>query len=259
VAITTVVSLFCKPSENVASSATVSYQTGTTASTGYDKSRLVDRDPSYPAKITPSAGALVIQFDFAAAQTIEVVQVIMANWAGASWFASNAAGWSKTGTFPDEGADGFPAFPYLRSTTNNSSTRWRVGILSCAPSTAIVGEVALWSTARTLPFKFGALEHGLDYPIIEHRTAYGVPRIFEKGVRERPLAGEVNREAQRAVLLGLAQDAQGRVEAWPFILDDTVNDSYWLRFRDTKIVAKLAGGLTPIVVTAEEIGLGQAP
>ena len=110
-----------------------------------------------------------------------------------------------------------------------------------------------------MPIKFGAMEHGFDYPIIEHQTAYGVPRIFKKGVRERPLTAEVNRESQRDVLFGLAQDAEGRAEAWPFVLDDTVNDSMFVRFADTKFTAKRESPLSPMRVVIEEIGLGQAP
>ncbi len=257
--VTTMTSLFCKPSENVADSATVSYTVGTTASTSYDKSKLVDRLAHYPAKITPTGGAFTVQFDFTAAQTIEVVQVIMANLAGASWFASNAAGLSKTGTFPAVTNDNFPAFPYFLATANNSSTRWRVGVNACAPSTAIVGEIALWSTARTMPFQFGSLSHGFAYPIIEHRTAYDVPLIFKKGVRNRPLEAVVNREAQRSVLFGLAQDAEGRAEPWYFILDNTVNDSMMPRFKDPQILAKLESPLSPITVSIEEVGMGQAP
>ena len=68
--------IYGKPTDNVASEATITAQSGT-VDTEYPLANLVDENPAKPAKLTTTTGR--IMFDFGSAQTIQLIALIHTN------------------------------------------------------------------------------------------------------------------------------------------------------------------------------------
>lgn len=248
--------LYCKPSENVAPNATWAVTAGA-ANALYPVDNVKNLDPSNPTKSTGTS--YTIRATFGAAQVIKVAQFVMHNLGGRTITITNNSGLNTTLIPAADYADGFPEFAWkdLRG-LSNSATQWTFAI-TVAAGIVHLGELVLWQEARFLPLLW-ELEHGPRRLAHKNVTDWGYEHYYDRGIRERVVSAKLIDGDYRNALLELEADAHGCVKQFPMILEDTTQESYWVRFaKDEFFVGRDAPNISPMTFQVQETGLGLAP
>lgn len=217
--------LYCRPSDVVTDSATVTLAAGT-ADSAYPLTNLYDRKAYSVFKATGTS--CTPRATFGGSQTIQAAAVIQHNLAGATVTVTNGAGFSNDLTVPSDSEDGHSINPWedYRGLSNTASTQWNLAVSGASANVAI-GEWALVQTLRTLPIIWGVIEDE-SHPVSRSVTDYGVDLNYGMGVRSRIVRCEVKLDSMRADLVSLQRDARGALKPFLFVLDSSVNDAMWV-------------------------------
>lgn len=219
-------SKYCRPSDIITDSATISLTSGS-ADGSYPLSNLYDR---YAHTVFKSVGtSCTIRAVFGAAKTLQAIALINHKLAGATVTVTNSAGFSRALTIPSNSEDGHCIDPWdtYVSLANTSATTWTITITGAATVVAI-GELLLIQTLRTMNFQRGGTE-AEQHGVISQQTDYGVRRKYELGVRQRVKAGElILTETLRDDLIALARDAKGPKKNFLLVPDDADNDALFV-------------------------------
>lgn len=217
------VALYCRPSDILTPSATITVTSGTEDS-NYPRTNLNDKKAYTVAKGTGTA--ITFKATFGGSKTLQAVACINTN--ATAITLTNAAGLSQSISIPTTPADSHPLDPWidLRGLSNTSSDQWSVALTG--PTGVGLGELLLVETVRTLPIRWGLIEED------EHRTStqetdYGVRLIYGMGVRQRRVTGELVllTTADRDALTALARDARSQYPLL-LILNSTINDALYV-------------------------------
>jgi len=252
-------------SDNVAIAATL---TASAPDAAYPASFLADGDPAHPAKLTTTSGYW--QFDFGAAQRIDLVALIHHNFAPGLNVRVQAG--ADGTTFPFDAAitipayreDGFPVSPWrdlttLPGYTTGGARYWRIAVVGANSTPCALGEVVLLKTIRTLDRhpQWGFVDSE-NHPLVEHVTDLGVVTIAEYGTLTRTYSGQIiASEAGAAELRAHARDVRFRARGWLFIPDAAVNEAWYVRFRDMpQLRTHTMTNANPMTFSVEEIARG---
>lgn len=221
-------SVIVYPTENYASSATVTATSGAFNST-YPGTYANNLNPSKPVKMTGTSGT--IRFTFGSSTTLAAIALINHNLAGATVQLSNGAGMAtQTVTIPSNTSDGQCINPFkdFSSASNRASTTWDLAI-SGATSPIAIGEVVLANQLRDLLWRW-ELEADREYLVITHETFGGSSLKYNKRIRRRGARSSGPRI--NSVVHTLHQGAQGSVNPFLFILDNSINDAMFVQLTD---------------------------
>jgi hypothetical protein len=246
-------SYYCRPSDILQPTWSV---TSGTANSSFPVTNLGDLKPYKPFKATGTAAT--VRGTFGGSKTLAGVAFIMHNAAGTTVTISSGAGAITTLVFPANTADGLPvnAYKVFAGLSNLSSTTFDFAFTGLSANVAI-GEILLIETVRTMSVTWD-VKRGRTHLLDAQQTEYGVPLIYELGVRERTFDGRVVLESERTAMEELYDNARGASRAWWLVPDSTVNDCLYARF-SKPLSSKLEGPrFTPTDIEVEEIGLGPA-
>jgi hypothetical protein len=217
------VALYCRPSDIMTPSATITVTSGAEDST-YPRTNLNDKKAYTVAKGTGTS--ITFKATFSGSKTLQAVACINTN--ATAITLTNAAGLSQSIAIPTTPEDGHPIDPWidLRLLSNTSSDQWSVALTG--PTGVGLGELLLVQTLRTLPIKWGLTEDD-EHRTSTQKTDYGTRLIYGMGVRQRHISGELVllTDADRAALTSLVRDARSQ---FPFllVLNSSVNDALYV-------------------------------
>jgi hypothetical protein len=218
---------YAKPADMVTASATLSLTAGT-AESSYPLTNLADLRPDKPFKANETAAT--IRATFGGAKALQAVGFIHHNLHGLTVTVTNNNSMaSQSLVIPAIGDDSYPINPWLNiAAVTTSATQWNFAITGAAANVAI-GDLILVETLRTMDITWG-VTHSDRHPVIEHRTEYDVPLIYDLGLRYRLFTGAVVREDQRSAITSLHRGAKGRVTPFWFVPESGNNDAMLVRF-----------------------------
>lgn len=246
-------SYYCRPSDILQPTWSV---TSGAANAAFPVTNLGDLKPFKPFKATGTAAT--VRATFAGSTTLAAVAFIMHNAAGTTVTISSGAGAIGTMVFPANTSDSLPvnAYKLFAGLSNLTSTTFDFAFTGLSANVAI-GEILLIETVRTLQPTWG-LKVERDHLIDEEKTEFGVPLVYELGVRERTFGADVVLESERSAMEALYDSARKR-RAWWLVPDSSVNDCLYARFVNKPLTATFdAPRITKMSIDVEEIGLGPA-
>jgi len=245
--------LYCRPSDIITDSATVSLTAGT-ADSVYPLTKLYDRNAASVFKTTGTS--CTIHVVFGSSKTLQGIQFVNHKLAGCTVTVTNGAGFSRGITIPATPQDSLPLDPWddWRTLANNAHTTWDIAISGAATVVAI-GELNLIQTLRTVTLE-RAVEDGEAHASSIAMTDYGVRLKYSFGVRQRTFRVRPFWESFRADFLALQRDAKGAHKNFVFVLDSRVNDSLYVDLTDdTRTITRdIAPGMEWIL-TEQQKGL----
>lgn len=226
----------------------------TNENASYPDGNLFDLDPAVPFKATTTATTGTLTHASLARKIIAVINPSVL--AGASTYTAGGV----AVTCPARTADG-QAANHFKVLDLGASTTTSV-VISGATVTVQIGELVLGSALTELNWTWGGNSPGTsdDYTWPTRgpgKTFYGSDLFYNTGVRLRRASGKMNRQADRATWLALAQAAQGRNIPFVFIPDLDVNDCWYVRFAsDTLASLRRMTNATDMTITLEEVSSG---
>ncbi len=244
--------LYCRPSDILTPSGTVTVSAGT-AESAYPVANVRDRLAHTVVKSTGTT--ITLQAVFGASKTIQAVALINTNATAA--VLTNNAGLNVSIQIPTVPADTLGIDPWLdlRAVALTSSTTWHLALTG--PTGVALGEWLLVETVRTMPILWAGLEEDEQHRTIVHTTDYGVRKKLPLGVRQRAIRGGTLLETFRPDLLALQRDAQGDSGNFLLVIDSHQNDALYVDLTtDTRTVSRIhpkASGI-PVAFTEQQKG-----
>ena len=241
------ISKYCRPSDIVTSSATVTAKTGTVSTdTNYGLASLYDGNPAKPCKFTTTSGSIL--FDFGTDQRLDAIAIPHHNLdAGlAVTFQGNATdSWgaptlSASVTIGAHDADGHVqrAWVDLTGVAGYSVAGFRYWLLTIPTNSVALqlGEVLLIAQLRTLvrgiQDSIGRTTLRNYIPALE--TDAGVELFYERDVKQSIISGTIPGTLQDyADVEALLSDAHGPSRGFFFVLDSATQHAGGLYVRAT--------------------------
>ncbi len=214
---------YCRPADNLATTASVSLTAGTAAA-AFPLANVKDLLAHSVFKATGTS--CTIRFTWGSPVTPEAISIHFHNLAGATVTISNGAGFSNGLPIPANTADGHCLDPWedYRGLANRNSTTWDVAITGASANVAI-GEIVIWGTVREAELDRGAVSEE-DQVSIVHEGDYH-PRIhcYRLGTRVRAFSDHITPLTTASDLLTLSRGAKGPLLPFALVPDSTVNDA----------------------------------
>jgi hypothetical protein len=217
------VSLYCRPSDIITDSATVTLSAGTAAA-AFPLTNAYDRKAHTVFKST--ANTCTIRALFGGNVTLQGIALIHHNLTAVT--VTNTAGFNTTVSIPTTPQDGLRLDPWKTfiGLANSTGSDWSVA-LTGSGSICALGELCLVQTWRTLRIRYGVSEDETHGAIIQP-TDYGVRNKYGMGVRQRLIKAQGFFESDRADFLALQRDARGPLKNFVLIFDETANDALFV-------------------------------
>jgi len=223
---------YCRPSDNLTPSATLSLTAGTEAG-AFPLTNAQDRIARTVFKSTGTS--CTIRSHWSAPVTIEGLSLHYHKLAGATVTVTNPAGFSRALTIPANTADGHCLDPWddYRTLANVTDDDWDIVITGAATVVAI-GEIVWWQTVREAILDRGAVGDE-NQPAVVHAGDYH-PRInaYRMGTRVRAFRGHIVPADVAADILTLSRGAQGVMLPFALVPDSTVNDALFGHLATTR-------------------------
>jgi hypothetical protein len=250
--------------------------TGTWSMTGgavnplYPLTNIDDGAPSNPVIFTTNPTRLIC--DHGTTVRLDLVSFIHCNFpAGyvpvvARGSAVGTALVSAPVTCPGPSEDGVPGNPFVDLTTKTGYGNYRYTWIDL-PATGLLslGHIRLTRIKREAPQHLGFNAHTVEkHPHIENATDADVQLGYSRGTRARFVKGTIRTtEAGFAQLQTWWRESRGRLYPFLLILDDTANESMWVKWGATADVVFdrtiLFEEIFDVDVAWEEVGRGLRP
>lgn len=223
--------LYCRPSDVLTSTATLSLTAGAAAA-AFPLTNLQDGKAHTVFKSTGTGAT--IRSTFPAPVTLEGIVLAYHKLAGATVTVTNAAGFSNGLTIPANTLDGHAVDPWedYRGQSNRTSNVWDVAITGAA-TVVVIGELLWVQTWRELDVQMGATGRDLQPAIVQATDYHPHANVYRMGSRVRGFTGHTLPETNADDLLALHRDAYGPVRPFPLILDSPDNDALYVHLRST--------------------------
>lgn len=218
---------------------------GSAEDAAYPAENLTDENPAKPAKLTTTSGNFVI--DFAGTVTAKGAALLYHNIdAGVTVTlqANSSDSWgsppfSETFTIPALLEDGWTVSPWIEFDAVTYRF-WRLLFSGTNTYPISVGRLCIvtefreaWAAAAN-DVRWGVQEDE-DHGLIELPTELGVETIYPLGGKRRRFSGELAlQDATTAEFIGLVRRAGGRELSWLLIPDAAVNDTWVVRFDESR-------------------------
>lgn len=215
--------LYCRASDNIAPSATLSLLSGTAAA-AFPLTNANDRLARTVFKSTGTG--CVIRSHWSAPVTIEGLSLHYHKLAGATVTVSNPAGFSRALTIPANTLDGHCVDPWddYRGLSNVTDDDWDITITGAATVVAF-GEIVWMQTLSEILMDRGAIGNDLQTAIVQATDYHPMARVYGMGTRVRGFQGHITPGESAIDLLASHQDSRGPLRPIVVIPDSTVNDA----------------------------------
>lgn len=227
--------LYCRPSDLIIPSATLSVTSGT-ADSGYPVTNLQNRNPAKPFKATGTS--VTVRATYGAPVTARAVSFGPHNLVGAtvSLTNNNASPLNRSITVPANALNGLSVDPFddfSAVTGSLAATQWNL-VISGASANVAIGE---WHLALELRILRILIASGFPESLIHgntiHPTSMGGKLKSNRGWAVRRFTGRVlvNRltlAQDLATLRALAEDARGQYGQFLLIPDSAKNDALYV-------------------------------
>lgn len=223
---------YCRPSENLTPSATLSLTAGVVDG-AFPLTNLQDLKPRTVFKSTGTG--CTIRSHWAAPVTIEALSIHFHKLAGvASVTITNPAGFSRPLTIPANTLDGHCIDPWddYRGLSLVTDDDWDIAVVGAA-TVVVIGEIVWWQKVREFELDRGA-EADEEHPAIVHAGEYH-PRIgvYSLGTRVRGFRCPITPQTSADDLQTLHRDAAGPLTPFTLIPDSTQNDALFVHLVPT--------------------------
>lgn len=218
--------LYCRPSDVITSSATLSLTDGA-ANASFPLTNLQDGKAHTVFKSTGTGAT--IRSTFGSPVTIEGLVLVYHKLAGATVTVTNAAGFSNGLTIPANSEDGHCIDPWedYRDLANTTSNVWDIAITGAA-TVVVIGEILWVQTWRELEILMGATGVDAQPAIVQPTDYHPHANVYSMGTRVRGYRGSVKLTTLATALLSLHRDARGPKTPFPLILDSPDNDALYV-------------------------------
>jgi hypothetical protein len=266
-------SRYCRPSDIVTSSATVTVAEGTESTDAhYQRASLYDRDPAVPMKFTTADAARLV-FDFGSAQQIQAAFIPQHNFeAGLAvrLQGNTAASWGSPAfdavfTISAKDRDGHVKRPWLNLSVLSPSYRYWSLLVPSGSVAPQIGEAILVETLRQFvrPLTFGVSRVVARGYIASLETEYGVKSFYDQNVKQWKYVSAIyGTTADLQSMHDLMDDCHGPVYPFAFVLDDSVESDGGCYVRCSEAMCqawehkKVGGGTYEMPLEFEELSRG---
>lgn len=260
--------IYQHPLDNVASTATITVQSGT-EDTDYPVAYLTDNRITRPAKLTTTTGAF--QFEFLGSQRLDLFALGPHNLTGglsvklqghtsATW---GSPAFSADVVIPTVREDGVRPMPFLDLTTATGYSAggfryWRLVVVGTNAAPIAIGEVWMSAAKRTFTEAYRwSYEVDEERFIEEHVTEYGMVIVYDLQIRKRRFrASFPASDATVAEITAWHRAMKGRVYGSLFIPNDSTNDAWWVVLPKDWTRASVAPNFHDIQIDIEELAQG---